>query len=93
METVPSRQVPFAETVEKVEFDPAMHTAPLPVVEHIASASTMAHRVPETTMTLSATTSLVHAAVMEENGLISDEIKLVMLHGNCSWSDSVCVTR
>ena len=82
MQTVPSRHVSFAETVEKVEFDPAMHAAPLPVVEHNASASTMAYRA-ETTMTLSATTPLVHAAA----------IKLVMQHGNCSWSEAVSALR
>ena len=30
---------------------------------------------------------------MEENGLNSDEIKLVMLHGNCSWSEAVSALR
>ena len=59
VETVPSRHVSFAETVEKVELDPAMHAAPLPVVDYNASASTMAYRAPETTMTLPATTPLV----------------------------------
>ena len=93
VETVPSRHVSFAETVGKVEFDPAMHSAPLPVVEHNASASTMAYRAPETTMTLSATAPLVHAAAMEENGLNSDDIKLVMLHGNCSRSEAVSSLR
>ena len=44
-------------------------------------------------MTLSATTLLVQAAPMEENGLNSDEIKLVMLHGNCSWSEAVSALR
>ena len=44
-------------------------------------------------MTLSATTPLVHAAAMDENGLNSDEIKLVMLHGNCSWSEAVSALR
>ena len=56
VKNVPSRHVSFAEIVEKVEFDPAMHATPLPVVEYIASASTMAYRAPETTMTLPATT-------------------------------------
>ena len=93
VETVPSRHVSFAETVEKVEFDPAMHAAPLPVVEHNSSASTMAYRALETTMTLSATTPLIHAAAMEENGLNSDEIKVVMLHGNCCWSEAVSALR
>ena len=65
-----------------------MHAAPLSVVEHNASASTMAYRAPETTMTLSATTPLVHAAAMEENGLDSDEIKL-----NYSWSEAVSALR
>ena len=77
-----------------MEFDPAMHAAPLPVVEYNASASTMAHRAPETTMKLPATTPLVHAAAMEEeNGLHSDGIKLVMLHGDCSWSEAVSALR
>ena len=93
VETVPSRHVSFAETVEKVEFDPAMHAAPLPVVECNASASTMVHQAPETTMTLPATTPLVHAAAMEENGLHPDDIKLVMLHGNCSRSEAVSALR
>ena len=93
VETVPSRHVSFAETVENVEFDPARHAAPLPVVEYNASASTMAYRAPETTMTLPATTPLVHAAAMEENGLHSDDIKLVMLHGNCSRSEAVSALR
>ena len=70
-----------------------MHAAPLPVVEHNASASTMAYRAPETTLTLSATTPLVHAAAIEENGLYSDEIMPVMLHGNCSWSEAVSALR
>ena len=93
VETFPSRHVSLAETVEKVEFDPAMHAAPLPVVEYDASASTMAYRAPETTMTLPATTPLVHAAAMEENGLHSDGIKLVMLHGKCSRSEAVSALR
>ena len=75
MDTVPSRHVSFAETLEKVEFVPAM-----------------AYRAPETMMTLPATTPLVHAADMtspastpqvhaadiEESGLYSDDIKLVI---------------
>ena len=76
-----------------MEFDPAMHAEPLPVVEYNASASTVANRAPETTMTLLATTPLVHTTAMEENGLHSDDIKLVMLHGNCSRSEAVCALR
>ena len=44
-------------------------------------------------MTLPATTPLVHDAAMEENGLNSDDIKLVMLHGNCSLSEAVSALR
>ena len=90
IDTVPSRHVSFAETVEKVEFDPAV-----------------AYRAPKTMMTLPATTPLVHAADMtspatiplvhaadmEESGLYSDDIKLVMLHGNCSRSEAVFALR
>ena len=45
VETVPFRHVSFAETVEKVEFDPAVHAALSPVIEHNASAPNMAYRV------------------------------------------------
>ena len=90
MDAVPPRHVSFAETLEKVEFDPAM-----------------AYRAPETMMTWPATTPLVHAADMtspattpqvhaadmEESGLYSDDIKLVMLHGNCSRSEAVSALR
>ena len=93
VETVPSRHVSFAETLEKVEFDLAMHAEPIPVVGYNASASTMAYPAPETTMTLPATTPLVHDASMEENVLNSDDVKLVMLHGNCSRSEAVSELR
>ena len=67
----------------------------------------MAYRAPETMMTLPATTPLVHAADMtspattllvhaadmKESGLYSDDIKLVMLHGNCSRSEAVSASR
>ena len=43
VETVPFRHVSFAETVEMVEFDPAVHAAPPPVIEYDA-ALMMAHR-------------------------------------------------
>ena len=43
METVPFRHVSFAETLEMVEFDPAVHAAPAPMVEYDA-ALMMAHR-------------------------------------------------
>ena len=46
----------------------ARESGQLPVVEYNAPASTMAYLAPETTMTLPATTPLVHAAAMEENG-------------------------
>ena len=43
VETVPSRHVSFAETVEMVEFDPAVHAAPGPMLEYDA-ALMMVHR-------------------------------------------------
>ena len=42
--TVPFRHVSFAETVEMVEFDPAVHAALSPVIEYNASAPNMAYR-------------------------------------------------
>ena len=39
----PVRHVPFAETVEVVEFDPAVHAAPLPVIEYDAPAPNLAY--------------------------------------------------
>ena len=41
---VPLRHVPFAETVEMVEFDPAVHATPVPGVEYDAPAQTVAHQ-------------------------------------------------
>ena len=45
VETVPFRHVSFAETVEMVEFDPAVHAALSLAIEHNASAPNMAYRV------------------------------------------------
>ena len=45
VETVPLRHVSFAETVEMVEFDPAVHAIPILVVEYDAPAQTVAHQV------------------------------------------------
>ena len=44
VETAPFRHVSFAEIVEMVEFDPAVHAAPAPMVEYDA-ALTVAHQV------------------------------------------------
>ena len=44
-------------------------------------------------MTLPAITPFVHATAMEENDLHSDDIKLVMLHDNCSQSETVSALR
>ena len=44
VEAVPFRHVSFDETVEMVEFDPAMHAAPAPMVEYNTPAPNMAYR-------------------------------------------------
>ena len=44
VETVPFRNVSFAENVETFEFDPAVHGALSPVIENNASAPNMAYR-------------------------------------------------
>ena len=44
VETAPFRHVSFAETVEVVELDPAVHAAPPPVIEYDAPAPNMAYR-------------------------------------------------
>ena len=44
VETVPFRHVTFAENVETVEFDPAVHGALSPVIENNASAPNVAYR-------------------------------------------------
>ena len=44
VETVPFRHVSFAETVEMVEFNTAVHAALFPVIEFNASAPNMAYR-------------------------------------------------
>ena len=44
VDTAPVGHVSFAETVEVVEFDPAVHAAPPPMVEYDTPAPNMAHR-------------------------------------------------
>ena len=43
VETAPVRHVSFAETVEVVEFDPAVHAAPPPVIEYDTPAPNLAY--------------------------------------------------
>ena len=90
MDTVPSRHVSFAETVEKVEFDPAMA---YPAPETMMTLPATTPLVHAADMTSSATTPQIQAADMEESGLYSDDIKLVMLHGKCSRSEAVSALR
>ena len=45
VETAPCRHVSFAETLEMVGFDPAVHAAPPPAIEYDAPAPNMAYRV------------------------------------------------
>ena len=44
VETAPVRHLSFAETLEVVEFDPAVHAAPPPVIEYDTAAPNMAYR-------------------------------------------------
>ena len=90
METVPSRHVSFAETLEKVEFDPAVAYHAPETMMTLPATTPLVHAAD---MTSPATTPLVHAADMEESGLYSEDIKLVMLHGNCSRSEAVSALR
>ena len=65
VESVPFRHVSFAETVEMVEFDPAVHAALSPVIEHNASAPNMAYRVhaaPAPMVEYDATLMMAHQA-------------------------------
>ena len=44
VETAPVRHVSFAETVEVVEFDPAVHAASPPVIEYDTPAPNLAYQ-------------------------------------------------
>ena len=65
VETVPFHHVSFSETLEMVEFDPAVHAAPPPVIEYDAPAPNMAcraHAAPAPMVEYDATLMMEHRA-------------------------------
>ena len=83
VETVPFRHVTFAENVETVEFDPAVHGALSPVIENNASAPNMAYRAyaaPAAMVEYDAALMMVHRAHAASAPTAEYDATLMMAH-------------
>ena len=83
VETVPFRHVSFAENVETVEFDPAIHGALSPVTENNTSALNMAYRAhaaPAPMVEYDAVLMMVHRAHVASAPTVEYDATLMMEH-------------
>ena len=83
VETVPFRHVTFAENVETVEFDPAVHGALSPVNENNASAPNMAYRAyasPDSMVEYDTALMMVHRAHAASAPTTEYDATLMMAH-------------
>ena len=83
METAIVRHVSFEENVEVVEFDPAVHATPSPVVEYDTPAPNMAYRVhaePSPMAEYNAPLMLVHQAHAALAPTVEYDAALMMAH-------------